>query len=88
MTREELLKEVLNMRKFNYTLTPDEVFLEILKAINTEPIKHGQWIHEHLASTNGGSYAVVRCSNCLSQYPMTEENYCPHCGAQMDKVAE
>ena len=49
-----------------------------------EPIKHGRWIHEHLASTNGGSYAVVRCSNCLSQYPMTEENYCPNCGAKMD----
>lgn len=38
MSKEELIKEVLNMRKFNYALTPDEVFLEILKAINAEPI--------------------------------------------------
>ena len=51
-----------------------------------EPRRHAYWIHEHLASTNGGSYAVVRCSNCLSQYPMTEENYCPNCGAKMDEV--
>ena len=56
--------------------------------IEAEPIKHAHWIHEHLASTNGGSYAVVRCSNCLSQYPITEENYCPNCGAKMDEVEE
>lgn len=49
-----------------------------------EPVKHAHWIHEHLVSTSGGSYAVVRCSNCLSQYPMTEENYCPNCGAIMN----
>ena len=59
-------------------------FMEsISKEVGIEP-KHGRWIHEHLASTSGGSYAVVRCSNCLSQYPMTEENYCPNCGAIMD----
>ena len=62
--------------------------LDSTPTVDAEPVRHGHWIHEHLASTNGGSYAVVRCSNCLSQYPMTEENYCPNCGARMDEVEE
>lgn len=62
--------------------------LECEQIATATPVKHAHWIHEHLASTSGGSYAVVRCSNCLSQYPMTEENYCPHCGAKMDEVTE
>lgn len=49
------------------------------------PVRHAYWIHEHLPSTNGGTYAVVRCSNCKSQFPMWETKYCPDCGAKMDK---
>ena len=47
------------------------------------PVRHGRWKHERLPSTSGGSYAVVRCSVCEYQYPMTETNYCPNCGAHM-----
>ena len=51
-------------------------------------VKHGHWGHERLASTNGGNYAVVRCSVCKSQFPMWETNYCPNCGAKMDEEVE
>ena len=51
-----------------------------------ERLKHGKWIHEHLASTSGGSYPVVRCSECKCSFPMSETNYCPNCGAKMDLV--
>ena len=37
MTREEAIKEIQNMRKFNYTLAPEEVFdmaIGALKAID------------------------------------------------------
>lgn len=47
--------------------------------------KHAYWIHEHLPSTSGGSYPVIRCSECKSQFPMWETKYCPDCGAKMDK---
>lgn len=52
--------------------------------IDVEPVRHGRWGHERLPSTSGGSYSVVRCSECKYQYPMTEVNYCPNCGARMD----
>lgn len=33
MTNEEVIKELENMRKFNYTLAPDEVFNKAIKAL-------------------------------------------------------
>ena len=56
---------------------------EIEKAPTIERPK-GKWKHEHLCSTSGGTYEVVRCSECAWQYPMTATNYCPHCGAEME----
>ena len=44
----------------------------------------GKWKHEHLCSTSGGTYEVVRCSECAWQYPMWETKYCPNCGAEME----
>lgn len=55
------------------------------KNVDVAPVRHGWWKHERLPSTSGGSYAVIRCSVCEYQYPMTETNYCPSCGAKMDK---
>lgn len=57
---------------------------ELARNGDIQVVKHAHWIHERLASTNGGSYAVIRCSNCLWQYPMEETKYCPNCGAKMD----
>ena len=57
---------------------------EIDDAPTIDPVKHGRWKHEHLVSTCGGTYAVVRCSLCDWQYPTFETDFCPHCGARMD----
>ena len=38
MTREEAIKEIKNMAKFNYTLAPTEVFDMAIKALEQEPI--------------------------------------------------
>lgn len=59
--------------------------LEDLPSADVAPVRHGRWRHERLPSTSGGSYSVVRCSACKYQYPMTEVNYCPNCGARMDE---
>lgn len=78
-------------RKGNVYLTCDTV-LAIADWIEAHrdvaPVRHGRWKHERLPSTSGGSYAVVRCSVCEHQYPMNETNYCPNCGARMDKEAD
>lgn len=49
------------------------------------PVRHGHWIHERLPSTSGGSYAVIRCSECQLQVPTYETRFCPNCGAKMDE---
>lgn len=67
------------------TLRMVKQYIKALPTIEAETTKHGRWINEQLASTSGGSYSVVRCSVCKAQFPMYKTNYCPNCGARMDK---
>ena len=55
-----------------------------IPAVDAVEVRHARWTHEHLASTSGGSYAVIRCSECGWAYPIFETRYCPTCGARMD----
>ena len=50
--------------------------------------KTGKWSRENLVATVGGTYSVVRCSECKAQFPFWETNYCPNCGAQMESEGE
>ena len=47
--------------------------------------KKGKWIIDHLCSTTGGTYQVIRCSLCGHSEPwrMGENKFCPNCGADM-----
>lgn len=57
--------------------------------------KHGHWIEE-LASQHGNAYdgrtwtkyKKYRCSYCGITNGNRRPDYCPHCGAKMDEVAE
>ena len=49
---------------------------------DVQEVKHGEWIQ---AEEN-----KCRCSNCdiitlIALYPHGDKNYCPNCGAKMDK---
>ena len=70
---------------FDYGADLQNAYDEGYKKGKADAVRHGWWKHERLPSTSGGSYSVVRCSVCEHQYPMTETNYCPSCGAKMDK---
>lgn len=52
--------------------------------IDAEPVKHGKWCTLTLTNTSNGTYTMNRCSECgltiIDRY-----NYCPNCGARMDK---
>lgn len=55
--------------------------------IEADPVKHGQWIHH--AGMNS------KCSCCGTYFPVAEfeqrpfdVNFCIHCGAKMDGVAD
>lgn len=45
------------------------------------PVKHGQWVYDH--------WCEFKCSICGqfsdSKPHKGKENYCPNCGAKMDK---
>lgn len=60
-----------------------EELIDEAPTIDAVPVRHGHWTHERLVSTSGGTYAVVRCSECKWQHPMLETKYCPSCGAKM-----
>ncbi|MCQ2802893.1 MAG: hypothetical protein MJ225_04435 [Bacilli bacterium] len=55
--------------------------------VDAEPIKYGQWIEEPLACN--GDY-IIRCSVCNRAMIISKQigmigNYCPNCGAKMNK---
>jgi len=55
--------------------------------IDAEPVRHGKWANDAIG--------VLRCSECKTQAPWKygrdyidyrwKANYCPNCGARMDK---
>ena len=63
--------------------------LEHIPAADVAPVVHGRWIYT-------GKYGEYECSIChgidadcsdyYSVHLVTEQNYCPNCGARMDEV--
>lgn len=76
MTREDVIREVLNIEKFNYTLAPKETFEVIIEALLQEPVQHAYKILDEDGN--------MECSNCRSAECWG--NYCMNCGAKMDGV--
>lgn len=58
-----------------------------IKTDDVEPIRHGEWKNDRLVTTSGGTYGVRRCSECEAYYQDIGYgwNYCPNCGALMDR---
>lgn len=53
------------------------------RLVDTEPVRHGKWIYD-LNNLYG-------CSECMARETMSRKrlkNYCPNCGAIMDKEKE
>lgn len=63
--------------------------LEHIPTADVAPVAHGRWIYT-------GKYGEYECSIChgidadcsdyYSVHLVTEQNYCPNCGARMDEV--
>ena len=55
---------------------------------DVEPVRYGKWIHSEIEDDDwGGTFREWTCSVCgysVAHNP-TGENYCPNCGAKMDK---
>ena len=50
--------------------------------VDVAPVRHGRWID---AREYCGDYM---CSNCETLYCTNKFNYCPNCGAKMDRGTE
>lgn len=59
-------------------------------ADSVEPVRHGEWIPKGDDDFDEGMY---RCSVCgqelyFEEFEFSVKNYCPNCGAKMDKEKE
>ena len=50
--------------------------IDNIPAADVVEVRHGRWLLD------------VRCSECLANPLTTHKNYCPNCGARMDKEDE
>ena len=58
---------------------------EILEELPTAEPRTGKWIEEDIHS-NWSDWTLYFCSECGRQFKDLEErNYCPNCGAKMEK---
>lgn len=85
----DAVEKVLKEKHFNRVLDSDRwVIADIKKGImdlptiDAEPVRHGKWIG--YAGTIGNECSV--CGKWIDVLQGTAEmNYCPNCGARMDK---
>ena len=95
---DELLEKLKqNLRDYRDVMNDDGVRATLIAVndvekaptIDAEPVVHGHWIR-----CSDGAELQLICSHCGYEYieadpDCTEEhNYCPHCGAKMDKEQE
>lgn len=82
MTKQEVLNYLNNV--LHPIVSPDNwnVYSELHDMIeelpSAEPVQHGKWIEYPIAD------GMNQCSEC-GVLRFGESNYCPNCGARMDK---
>ncbi len=60
--------------------------MQKIPTIEAEPVKHGRWV-----SIADKPYMIYECSLCNDRWSygaVIQMNYCPNCGAKMDRGAE
>lgn len=73
----------------NYRLIIPAEAIKAIPAADVAPVVHGRWIYirkygEYECSVCHG--IDTDCSDYYSSHVVTEQDYCPNCGARMDKV--
>lgn len=54
--------------------------IAIAPEVDAEPVRHGKWM-----KNGGNKYPIYKCSECGYDNQFIETQYCPHCGAKMEK---
>ena len=59
-------------------------FLNNIPDADVATVRHGRWLQKK-HKIFGNAYDYV-CSECGCDYALAEYNYCPNCGAKMEKM--
>ena len=94
--REDVLKTLVYHRLGDQDSLDfiDVVLATAKKAVNRIPaadvvkVKHGRWRDECVVGFDKKFCTVFVCSACGKRYRTPGMNYCPNCGARMDKQEE
>ena len=61
-------------------------FIDTMPLADVEEVRHGKWINH-----SGGEWGCSSCANIVfteGSWETPYDNYCPYCGAKMDKEQE
>ena len=76
------LYEAMNSQDCEFSLIDALALIEEFPAADVSPVRHGRW-------KNGGNGLYDTCTACGEEiYLAIPMNYCPNCGACMDKEDE
>lgn len=89
MDRElERLAEEISLRKPQVIVIPEWVdVIEVNDIKEKEPVRHGRWMVD-LGDRNTGYGGEIVCSECGTGGFSDFWDYCPNCGAKMEKENE
>ena len=91
INREAAIRALLNdaPEQVSYSREDAADCIRYMDAADVAPVVHGRWIYI-------GKYGEYECSVChgidtdcsdyYSSHVVTEQDYCPNCGARMDEV--
>ena len=84
--REDVIEWFMPYAHAEESIDADVVIADIkgMKAADVATVRHGRWLEVREKRLFGEHYFL--CSNCKSRNGlMIPFNYCPNCGAKMDK---
>lgn len=91
INREAAIRALLNdaPEQVSYSREDAADCIRYMDAADVAPVVHGRWIYirkygEYECSVCHG--IDTDCSDYYSSHVVTEQDYCPNCGARMDKV--
>ena len=86
---DALIPEILHklcVKSTDYLLEQERFVVKMIEnapTINTEPVRHGEWIRHIDNSPSIGMYVDWNCSKC-NYTGRKGYKFCPNCGARMD----
>lgn len=94
MTNADKFKSIFGIYATELWAKSEEDFLEWLNSEDAVPVRHGKWLDLETLKRPWFRHHIFECSVCRNTLDMDgvnagrgDANYCPNCGARMDKYA-